>query len=67
MDKDVTASFLPECADDRLRYARIVAILATGLVRLLAADCAGVNPAVDLSPDVRVTTTTARPGAGDKL
>ena len=66
MDKDVTVTFLPECAGDGRRYDRVVAILATGLVRLLAADCAGVNPAVDLSPDVRVTTTTALPGGGDK-
>jgi hypothetical protein len=63
VEKDVTVTILPETADDGPRYVRVVAILAAGVARLLSDP---VKPAVDLSPDVRVTTTTARPGGGDE-
>jgi hypothetical protein len=62
--KDVIATILPATADDEPRYVRVVALLAAGVARLLADDV--VKPGVDLSPDVRVTTTTARPGGGDE-
>ncbi len=68
MDKDVTATFVPETPDDRTRRDRVIRLLAVGTARLLADDAATgtVKDGVDLSADVRVTTTTARPGGGDE-
>lgn len=64
MGKDITAAILPGDADDGPRRSRFVAILAVGVVRLLADDAVKSN--VDLPADIRVTTTTARPGGGDE-
>ncbi len=64
MDKDVVATFVTENPNDRERQARLVQLLAMGVARLI--EGAAVKPVVDLSADVRVTTTTARPGAGDE-
>lgn len=68
MDKRVTATFVPEAPDDREHRDRLVRLLAVGVARLLADQAAtvAVNAGVDLSADVRVTTTTARPGGGDE-
>ena len=68
MDKDVTVTFVPEAPDDRARLDRVVRLLAVAVARLLADDAAtgAVKAGVDLSADVRVTTTIARPGGGDE-
>ena len=63
MDKDVTITFARQGADDRERRDRVVQLLALGVARVLAGTA---KADVDLSADVRVTTTTARPGAGDE-
>ena len=62
MDRDVTVTLLTETAEDAQRRERVVRLLAAGVNRLLGDP---VKAGVDLSPDVRVTTTTARPGGGD--
>ena len=68
MDKDVTIALLPETAEDADRRYRLVRLLAAGVERLLAGRdiTETVKNSVDLSPDLRVTTTTARPGGGDE-
>lgn len=64
----MTATFVPEAPDDRERRDGLVRLLAVGVARLLADEAAtgAGNADVDLSADVRVTTTTARPGGGDE-
>ena len=66
MDKDVTITFARQGADDRERRDRVVQLIALGVARVLANEARAGKADVDLSADVRVTTTTARPGAGDE-
>ncbi len=66
MDRDVTTTFLPDVAVDHERRDRVVGLLALGVARLLAGNGSAAKPNVDLSADVRVTTTTARSGGGDE-
>ena len=66
MDKDVTVNVVAESAHDRERRSRLVRLLAVGVARLLAVESGAVKSDVDLSADVRVTTTTARAGGGDE-
>lgn len=65
VDKDVITTFVPEAPDDRERRARVVWLLAVGVARLLVGE-GTVKAGVDLSADVRVTTTIARRGGGDE-
>lgn len=66
MDKYVSITFARQGADDCERRDRVVQLLALGVARVLAGKARAGKAGVDLSADVRVTTTTARPGAGDE-